>query len=232
MVIGTCLITFYNTGNETVLKALKLVRAFGLFGFAGGVTNWLAIRMLFEKIPFLIGSGVLLSNFAEIRDNVKRTTMETYFDPGPLSNYVTQKTEIILNSIQFEDTVRDIMTCPEVQAMISDKVDEMFTTPQGLIFGVVLNKDKVKEGVLISVENAGSEMVPVIGELVKNSEFLDEDRLRDQIDKLITAKLMEMQPKNIIADSCLFPILLLRRSNNYICLSPSLSHILTTEHCV
>ena len=41
---------------------------------------------------------------------------------------------------------------------------------QGLIFGVVLNKDKVKEGVLISVENAGSEMVPVIGELVKNSE--------------------------------------------------------------
>ena len=28
------------------------------------------------------------------------------------------------------------MTCPEVQAMISDKVDEMFTTPQ-VFFNIV-----------------------------------------------------------------------------------------------
>ena len=35
--------------------AFKLLRAFGLFGFAGGMTNWLAIRMMFDKIPFLIG---------------------------------------------------------------------------------------------------------------------------------------------------------------------------------
>lgn len=45
-------------------------------------------------------SGILLDNFAEIRDNVKKTTMETYFDAGHLSHYVTQKTEIILNSLQ------------------------------------------------------------------------------------------------------------------------------------
>ena len=26
----------------------------GLFGLSGGLTNWLAIHMLFEKIPFLV----------------------------------------------------------------------------------------------------------------------------------------------------------------------------------
>ena len=35
--------------------------------------------------------------------------------------------------------------------------------------------------------------------MISPFQFLDEDRLRDQIDRLITAKLMEMQPKNIIA---------------------------------
>ena len=37
--------------------------AFGLFGFAGGVTNWLAVTMLFDKIPLLIGSGALFAPF-------------------------------------------------------------------------------------------------------------------------------------------------------------------------
>ena len=31
--------------------------SFALFGFAGGFTNWLAILMLFRRIPFLYGSG-------------------------------------------------------------------------------------------------------------------------------------------------------------------------------
>lgn len=29
----------------------------GLFGFIGGFTNWLAIAMVFTKVPFLYGSG-------------------------------------------------------------------------------------------------------------------------------------------------------------------------------
>ena len=52
------------------------------------------------QLDIIINSGILLDNFAEIRDNVKKTTMETYFDAGHLSHYVTQKTEIILNSLQ------------------------------------------------------------------------------------------------------------------------------------
>jgi hypothetical protein len=33
----------------------RLVLAFGLFGFAGGITNWLAVKMLFDKVPGLMG---------------------------------------------------------------------------------------------------------------------------------------------------------------------------------
>ena len=37
----------------------------GLFALSGGLTNWLAIHMLFEKIPFLYGSGVIPERFEE-----------------------------------------------------------------------------------------------------------------------------------------------------------------------
>ena len=54
--------------------------AFGLFGFAGGITNWLAVKMLFDEVPGLIGSGVIPKRFEEIRRAVKKTIMKTFFD--------------------------------------------------------------------------------------------------------------------------------------------------------
>jgi len=37
----------------------NLLKMIGLFALSGALTNWLAIHMLFEKIPGLVGSGVI-----------------------------------------------------------------------------------------------------------------------------------------------------------------------------
>ena len=39
----------------------------GVFALSGSITNWLAIHMLFEKIPLLYGSGVILNKFEDIK---------------------------------------------------------------------------------------------------------------------------------------------------------------------
>ena len=41
----------------------QLGMAFGLFGFAGGATNWIAIVMLFDEIPGVFGSGIIPKQF-------------------------------------------------------------------------------------------------------------------------------------------------------------------------
>ena len=46
----------------------------GLFALSGAVTNWLAIHMLFEKVPGLYGSGVIPARFEEFK-----TAMECMF---------------------------------------------------------------------------------------------------------------------------------------------------------
>ena len=38
--------------------SVRVLRAVGLFGFIGGITNWVAIEMLFVRVPFLIGTYV------------------------------------------------------------------------------------------------------------------------------------------------------------------------------
>ena len=40
-----------------------IVVATGAFALSGAATNWLAIHMLFEKVPGLYGSGVIETRF-------------------------------------------------------------------------------------------------------------------------------------------------------------------------
>jgi uncharacterized membrane protein YheB (UPF0754 family) len=62
----------YMLGNEIVLMI-------GLFALSGALTNHLAIHMLFEKVPFLYGSGVVESRFEEFKSSIHQLIMEQFF---------------------------------------------------------------------------------------------------------------------------------------------------------
>ena len=77
---------------ETFGQAVaRWVLAAGLFGFAGGITNWLAIKMLFDRVCNLPGSGVIPMRFKEIRQVIKDTIMKTFFDGPYLEQYMDKK---------------------------------------------------------------------------------------------------------------------------------------------
>ncbi len=62
----------------------------GLFGFSGGITNWLAVKMLFDRIPGLIGSGVIPARFREIRRKMKDLILEHFFDEEYLRRFFAE----------------------------------------------------------------------------------------------------------------------------------------------
>ena len=51
----------------------------GLFALSGAITNWLAIHMLFEKIPLLYGSGVIPARFEDFKLAISQLMMEQFF---------------------------------------------------------------------------------------------------------------------------------------------------------
>lgn len=58
---------------------------------AGGITNWLAVKMLFDRVCHLPGSGVIPMRFKQIREVVKNTIMRTFFDGPYLEQYINTK---------------------------------------------------------------------------------------------------------------------------------------------
>jgi len=63
-----------------VIEPFQLhLRTVGLFAFSGAITNWLAVYMLFERIPGLYGSGVIPARFEELKAGLFRLVKDQLF---------------------------------------------------------------------------------------------------------------------------------------------------------
>lgn len=70
------------------LLQLPLLQTAGLFALSGAVTNWLAVHMLFEKIPGLYGSGVIPCRFEEFKLGIKTLIMEQFFTAENIERFL------------------------------------------------------------------------------------------------------------------------------------------------
>ena len=78
-------------GRVEGVDGSEWVLAVGLFGFAGGATNWLAVKMLFDRVPLLYGSGVIPARFRAIREAVKDAIMRYFFDEEYLERFLAEQ---------------------------------------------------------------------------------------------------------------------------------------------
>ncbi len=67
----------------------------GLFALSGAVTNWLAIYMLFEKIPLLYGSGVIEANFEQFKQAIAKMVMTQFFTKEKIQTFFAKEEQKI-----------------------------------------------------------------------------------------------------------------------------------------
>jgi hypothetical protein len=76
----------------TIPGCPEAILSMGLFGLSGGVTNWLAIHMLFEKVPCLYGSGVIPHRFEDFKAGIRRLILEQFFTRDNLAAFFADRT--------------------------------------------------------------------------------------------------------------------------------------------
>lgn len=60
----------------------------GLFALSGALTNWLAVHMLFERVPGLYGSGIVPARFEAFRAALKALIMTQFFSEENLQRFL------------------------------------------------------------------------------------------------------------------------------------------------
>lgn len=72
------------------------ITSMGLYSFSGAITNWLAIHMLFEKVPFLYGSGIITERFEEFKTGIKSLVMNQFFTKENFEKFVSDSSQSLL----------------------------------------------------------------------------------------------------------------------------------------
>ncbi|MFT6101635.1 MAG: uncharacterized membrane protein YheB (UPF0754 family) [Granulosicoccus sp.] len=80
----TCIFAGYILNQHLVLTV-------GLFAFSGAITNWLAVHMLFEKVPGLYGSGVIPARFEDFKLGIRHLLMEQFFTTDNIDRFLSEK---------------------------------------------------------------------------------------------------------------------------------------------
>lgn len=71
--------------------AREPLMAIGTYALSGAFTNWLAIYMLFEKVPGCYGSGVIPLRFEDFKQGIRAMIMEQFFSAANIDRFFQQR---------------------------------------------------------------------------------------------------------------------------------------------
>jgi uncharacterized membrane protein YheB (UPF0754 family) len=175
-------------GSDWILAA-------GLFGFAGGATNWLAVKMLFDRVPLLYGSGVIPSRFRQIRQTIKDLIMRHFFDQEYLERFFAGRVNALVRSPDLDGRLQELLESEQVDQIIGRKLVELAQSPAGLMIALV-GAERIRPLVRQFVSGVGAEIAPLLAEGLARPG-VEVDELRRQVEELLEAKLEELSPERV-----------------------------------
>lgn len=116
---------FINTPYERVLSNI------GYFALSCALTNWIAIVMLFEKVPFLYGSGIIPARFEEFKTGIKNLVMQEFFTQDNIekvtsAHFDKEKWQEIAGIVDY-DKIYDAL----VDGILESKIGKLITMMGG-----------------------------------------------------------------------------------------------------
>ncbi len=103
----------------------------GLFALSGALTNQLAIHMLFEKVPFLYGSGVIPARFEEFKKSIKNLMMTQFFTREQLDSFFKKEEK----KINLEPIIQNTDFSPAYDALTKTVMESSFGGMLGMFGG-------------------------------------------------------------------------------------------------
>ncbi len=168
----------------------------GLFALSGALTNLLAIHMLFEKVPFLYGSGVIPARFEAFKEAIKNLMMSEFFTLEQLENFFKEEEK----KINLEPIIQETDFSPAFDALSKTVMESSFGGMLGM-FGGETALEGLKEPFSAKMKFAVIKIVnsPAFNETLQahmQSSSLNDDILHS-IEKVIDARLEELTPQMV-----------------------------------
>lgn len=170
----------------------------GLFALSGAVTNWLAIHMLFEKVPGLYGSGVIPLRFEDFKLGIYELIMEQFFTRENFERfYNSTATPDEGPHFDFEPIIEETDLSPSYDALVAAVMESSFGSMLGM-FGGKTALAPLKEPFLIRIKASlkeithGDNFQEIVHKQLSASTASDD--IHEKVGDIVQKRLDELTP--------------------------------------
>ena len=182
-----------------LLTQNNIILTVGLFALSGAITNWLAVYMLFEKVPFLYGSGVVENRFEQFKISIHSLIMKQFFTKENLDKFF--ETEMQSNKkLDLSNVIEKTDFSVAFESLKTAVMESSFGGMLGM-FGGVAALEPLKEPFETKMKASINTIVhtdtfqELIQETLKNSDISED--MSKKIDSVVLARLDELNPKMV-----------------------------------
>ena len=192
----TNVITLFLVLSGFVLGNEKLL-TIGLFALSGALTNWLAVHMLFEKVPGLYGSGVIPARFEDFKLAIRELMMQQFFTEENIDRFLSEKSGKAVH-FDFGSVIEKIDISPAFDSLISVIQESSFGGMLAMVGGTEALLP-LKEPFIEKMKNSlaeisqSEEFDSLIREQIEQPDVLAEMRVK--IQSIIEQRLNELTPQ-------------------------------------
>lgn len=111
-----------------------LIFTIGLFALSGAITNWLAIHMLFEKVPGLYGSGVIPARFEDFKLAIRQLMMEQFFTKENIDRFLSSSSGSA-TAIDLSPVIEKVDLSPAFDSLVSVIENSSFAPMLAMVGG-------------------------------------------------------------------------------------------------
>ena len=178
----------------------------GLFALSGALTNWLAVHMLFERVPGLYGSGVITLHFEDFKAGILRMVHEELFSKDNVERLLSstinaesgdEKSSSLVDAVEIEPLLNAIDLDAAYDQLVATVVESSFGSMLAMVGGEealqpLREPFKKRMETFLSEAAHSPPIQAAIGEQL--SKAASSDQFVGKLEQLLRARLDEMTP--------------------------------------
>ena len=173
----------------------------GLFALSGGITNWLAVHMLFERVPGFYGSGVIPLRFEEFKVGIRALVMDQFFRQADLESFFHGSGD---TADKVAQQLKQAIANLDLEQVFESLLDIIMGSSFGSMLGMLGGRDALnslrtpfteKMQEFFEAQFSQSEFKDQVESALKSA--LNDDAIRSNLESLIDQRLSQMTPQKV-----------------------------------
>jgi len=171
----------------------------GIFALSGSLTNWLAIYMLFEKVPGIYGSGIIPLNFETFKKSIHELMMNQFFNRNNVEKFFsgTESSKLLLD---FDQVFKKVNFNPVFDSLL-EVIESSSFGPMLSMIGGIKSLQPLREPFIeklkISIQKISE--TEQFKDLIRK-QFLDHsasEEILEKVDGIVSKRLEELTPNMV-----------------------------------